>query len=635
MRPFLFLAVASGYSFIDSIEFTESEASDSLMEKSGSKGEKWMELHKALSSTYEALPKNKNGYLDHQAVRYVLHRLFVQRYGWYIKGLEPNGEDWHHKPAPGEGSKIQDWVPSFLQNLLEDKAHHDGLDLSELVSLAAALEDLVSHEAESRLKTAYQIHDVDISQSMDRETAEDIVRTWYVGFLLAGNFSASSPDEVHQKKNVFARKYSDWSHADEWLANVEKEEYAKRDSTSSSFESNLKTVSRIGQEYFRFNDQECSALKSTLKGMEGKKAGRVRLSTFYQKSLYSHWRFTEKADYLRKLGALDESDPKGQQVIVTNYMMARPNCLEASGLYAVCCRNECEDLMGHLEGEIKASRAEPKRVAELVSKLSSDTVAAPRELSPALLERLEQVAASNGGEVPLHGRLFAQWMHHAYPRECPYPHESGTVSPQTPDEWMKETGASDSSASKEEMRQQVESDVCAIDENGKPKGAGCEEAEDLPWSQAEELLSQPSQVEDLPQASEAEEELPSPCSLDHPCDGSTQPMARTGFRWDALAAILSVCLAAALICDYWYTSVCSRHTKADVFYVNTVSNKDLACKFSLCRNALAAWALASLAWVMDLLDTGIFACSMVGGLCVLGAKRAGDKFGQKKEMRKL
>ena len=27
----------------------------------------------------------------------------------------------------------------------------------------------------------------------------------------------------------------------------------------------------------------------------GKKAGRVRLSTFYKKSLYSHWRFTEKA----------------------------------------------------------------------------------------------------------------------------------------------------------------------------------------------------------------------------------------------------------------------------------------------------------------------------------------------------
>ncbi len=127
----------------------------------------------------------------------------------------------------------------------------------------------------------------------------------------------------------------------------------------------------------------------------GKKAGRVRLSTFYKKSLYSHWRFTEKvllsecsqkpqqdhkhiidslapvillrifevtvlqrqceADYLRKLGALDDSDPQQPQVIMANYMMAciskprfchvshdfnnskaRPNCLEASGLPLNC-----------------------------------------------------------------------------------------------------------------------------------------------------------------------------------------------------------------------------------------------------------------------------------------------------------
>ena len=35
---------------------------------------------------------------------------------------------------------------------------------------------------------------------------------------------------------------------------------------------------------------------------------------------------------------------------------------------------------------------------------------------------MEQVASHHGGKVPLHGRLFAQWLHHAFPRECPYPH---------------------------------------------------------------------------------------------------------------------------------------------------------------------------------------------------------------------
>lgn len=40
---------------------------------------------------------------------------------------------------------------------------------------------------------------------LTRDEADDLVRTWYVSFLLAGNFSASSPEEVHAKKAVFAR----------------------------------------------------------------------------------------------------------------------------------------------------------------------------------------------------------------------------------------------------------------------------------------------------------------------------------------------------------------------------------------------------------------------------------------------
>jgi len=244
----------------------------------------------------------------------------------------------------------------------------------------------------------------------------------------------------------------------------------------------------VGETFYNFNDMECGSLKRTLQGLEGKKAGRVRLSAFYNASLYSHWRFNEKADYLKKLGALDDSDPQQLKVIVPNYIMSRPNCLEASHLYAVCCRNECEDLMAYLERKIGAPVAEPAVIAKLVAFLPSDTVAAPRNLSQSLLDRLYQVARTNYNRVPLHGRLFAQWMHHAYPRECPYPHEVGTTSPQTPDEWMKETGHDMATASEEEMKQQVASDTCASD--ALVAGSGCgDETDELPWSEAEELLT--------------------------------------------------------------------------------------------------------------------------------------------------
>merc|ERR1719199_1415700 len=110
--------------------------------------------------------------------------------------------------------------------------------------------------------------------------------------------------------------------------------------------------------------------------------------------------------------------------------------------------------MSHLEKEI-GSDAEPSRIAAIVSNLPSSTVEAPRALSPTLLGRLDEAAAVHGGTVQLHGRLFGQWMHNAFPRECPFPHVSGATNPQTPDEWMSEKGQ-DSFASKDEMRKYAE-----------------------------------------------------------------------------------------------------------------------------------------------------------------------------------
>lgn len=639
--------LAAGHSFTESYHTDKAEVEESLKAKFEDSGYqtpknngRMAAMKKALATTYDALPKNSNGLLDHQVVRYALHRMFVQRNGWYIKGLEPNGEDWHHDAAEKSGLAVKEWVPDYLQTLLEDKLDHKGMSYDGLATLAAVMEDLVYHEASNRLKTAYQIHGLSESERVPREVANDVVRTWYVGFLLAGNFSANSLEEVHQKKAVFARKYTDWKDADQWLRELEEKHYhGQKGDATFDFNWNLNLVEKIEEQYFRFNDKECKALKTTLTDMEGKKAGRVRLSTFYQKSLYSHWRFTEKAEYLRKLGALDESDPKHQQVIVTNYLMARPNCLESSSLYALCCRNECEDLMGELEGNLKTASATPERIAELVAKMSSDTVTAPRELSQPLRSRLQQVAAINGGQVPIHGRLFAQWMHHAYPRECPYPHESGTTAPQTPDEWMKETGASASSATDEEMQQQVESDSCAIDENGRPKGgAGCDEGEDLPWNEAEELLGSGHAAAEDEEKEEKEEgtllERRTQNKAEENKEEDKVASSKKGFEV-MFAAAMALMLAVALVYDYWRTTATNRQSKGEVFYVNQISSRDLSKRLSGCTHALIIWALASTAWVMDLLDNIIFACSMCGGLIILGARHFGEKFRSKDKLGKL
>mmetsp|Transcript_21825 Transcript_21825/g.68905 ORF Transcript_21825/g.68905 Transcript_21825/m.68905 type:complete len:618 (+) Transcript_21825:97-1950(+) len=442
------------------------------------------QLEDALRATFASLPKNADGRLEHQAVRYALHRLFVQRRGWYIRGLEPGAE--RHAPAAG----AEEWVPSYLQALLERREHElneSGTDLRELAALAATLEDLAAQEATGRLQAAYRLHGLEPAGKEEAREVRATLRTFYVAFLVAGNFSAASLEEAQRKELRFAKKYTGWLEAEEWLNELEEQSLSADGEGMIDFPAAQRTAAEIGQRYYEFNDRECRDLKATLLTMEGSKAGRVRLPTFYKKSLYSHWRFDEKIEYLRSLGALDESNPKQPQVITANYIMARTNCLEAYGLYAICCRNECEDLMTHLEREVGSSAAKPARVAELVAALPSNTVQAPRNLSAQLLDRLVQVAAVNGGQVPLHGRLFAQWMHHAYPRECPYPHEAGVANPQTPDEWIRETGHKGSSASPEELWAVVASDTCAATPNGGP-GCGDEDAE-LPWSEAEELLT--------------------------------------------------------------------------------------------------------------------------------------------------
>ena len=85
--------------------------------------------------------------------------------------------------------------------------------------------------------------------------------------------------------------------------------------------------------------------------------------------------------------------------------------------------------MTTLEHNIGRPATEPERIMQVVSALPPDTIDALRVIPEVQLRRLEETAKQHGGKVPLHGRLFAQWMHHAYPRECPYPHVTGTTTP--------------------------------------------------------------------------------------------------------------------------------------------------------------------------------------------------------------
>jgi len=463
-----------------------------------------LKLEAELHPMYSVVPQGRDGTLNHAVVRYVLHRFFAQKYGWFIRGLEPGTENVAKPPKEQElqGSQnTQEWVPSYVQSFLEQLQGDRGISLRELAIIAGTLEDLIHKEAVARLRQGYDALLLTPEVPLDEQRARQALEIYMMIYMLGGNFTLKGPAQVMHAHDLFTKKVKDWGASQEWMHAIQMELFPDSAQTPLHFNDTARVVEEVGRRYGVYNDQECGKLKSELLSIESKKAGRVRLTEFYKKGLTGVFEFNEKVEYLRAIGVLDESDPKQPYVIVPNYVSARPNCLVASSFYAVCCRNECEELMATLERKLSSGIAKPAQILDIISNLASATVSAEREISAGMAQHLESIAAANGGLVPLHGRLFAQWMHHVYPRECPHPHKSGTTSPQTPDEWMEMTGQTESLLSKEEAMLHIDNDAC--DENcSGPIGSDARhhhrfKENELPWDDAEELLFAPASFEQV------------------------------------------------------------------------------------------------------------------------------------------
>jgi len=426
-------------------------------------------MEAALKPLFDTLPKNEHGNLGHSPVRYALHRIFVQRHGWYIKGLEPDGDGWNNTSPAGV---LKDRVSSYVEELFEERLGGRGFNLHDTAVLAATLEHIIHDENKDRLTKAYKSKQITATNDVTRAQADAILDEYMKLHLLSEDMASKVSAE--SMKQIFPG----WTETQQFVRDVRNEVERKSTAGKFSFSAMTEVVEEVGERFGHFQDAECGAMKTKLIGMGDGGIGRIPLANFYKTSIDDDtFEFQESEGYLRELGALDDTDPLHPSVIIPNYIQSATNCIASESLYSVCCLNECEQLMSHLEKEIDAPDAEPSRIAAIVAGLPSSTVEAPRSLSTTLLGRLDEAAATHGGTVQLHGRLFGQWMHHAFPRECPYPHVAGVTNPQTPDEWMATKGQ-ESFASKEEMRRYA--DIA------KPKTDEFRELHQ--WAAEEELL---------------------------------------------------------------------------------------------------------------------------------------------------
>lgn len=407
-------------------------------------------ITEALSPIFVALPKNITGRVGPASARYALHRLFVQRHGWQVKGLAANGETWD---AAHPSSAFADKVSSGVRAMFDDRLGSAGLSLHELAVFAATLEHLIHSEAMTRLKSAYNLCGHEPMQALKRRKADELIQTYMAIYVTGLNATSTAESTMrHFVKNI-RKFYPGWSHTLTFLDDLQHEVVGDR--PVYEFSDITDVVEEAGERFGRFQNQECLDLKKSLLTLEESNgSGRVRLADFYNSALNGgQWQFAESVEFLRQLGALDESDGSNLRVLIPNYLNAPSNCIASSAYYGVCCIDECEELMGHVEKELKSPTAHPDEISKIIASLPSASVPANRELSESLIQRLKELGDHHDKSIPIHGRLFAQWMHLAYPRECPFPHISGTIQPKTSKERLAEGRTT--RASKDEMQKYI------------------------------------------------------------------------------------------------------------------------------------------------------------------------------------
>lgn len=430
------------------------------------------DLRRDLYATWKTLPKSPAGKVRLGSARYALHRLFVQRHGWQMAGLKPTGETWSSgTPLAALVGRAKPEILEFFESRLPR-----GFDFAELSALATTLEHMVHSEVLVRLRTVFNSLDLAEAAVLSPKEASKVLRTYMASYVLGADASRLTREAVLQAARNVETHYPTWRETLSFLQQVSS--VVAQGAQSYDFALVARILQEVSSRYGRWQSKDCKSIKSALVSLqEVNGTGRIRLADFYRSSLKGgKWQFSESVEYLRHLGVLDDSDPEDLQVMIPNYINSPSNCVASSGYYSVCCVDDCEEVVDYLEERIQEPRASPERIIEEASRLDTSLNLA-RQGEDDIAALLRSAAAYHGGEVPMHGRLFKQWLHHAFPTKCPYPHMSGTTRPVHPSQF-EAVGTVE--ASNLEMRQFMQTRR----QPGKPRVA-----ERRPhWSLEEELV---------------------------------------------------------------------------------------------------------------------------------------------------
>merc|ERR1719305_713049 len=446
---------------------------------------------------WHTIPKIQKQMIDRRNMRYIVHRYFMQTSSLMVRGFEPtrltNDSHW------GAADILSQMVPAYVESVLESQhLTQNGFSLQDVVDMVLTLDQLIFDSASSILESVYKDQRKPLQRSLSYQGLKQVMEAYLIKWMveaephehamLLANRSLMEEIVPHYgelMKFVDGRiKSFEFGRRQKEADTITKNSFGKNTfEMRYSYEDAHQVAGGITRSFQSFWESECQSMKAALVDMDSHSTGRVPLAKFYNTAINSDWRFGESEAYLRELGALDETSSwLGSQVIIPNYLQATSNCIVSTPHYLVCCVNECETLMGDIELAIDAPTALPDTILSVVRSMSSQTTLdqdEPPHLDASLVRQLEQIARNHGGMVPLHGRLFAQWLHYVFPRECPFPHKTGVVTSATPSQYGENFVAS------QDAMQKHASNATAVDISS----VGKEELQWMSqWSPEEELV---------------------------------------------------------------------------------------------------------------------------------------------------
>jgi len=419
--------VSGARGFLDQVDEKTSvwmALNDSLRCGSEVHVEEFDAIEEVLRPMWQSMPVDAEGFIEIRSLRYLAHRYFSQASSLRLRGFEPSDIVQH---SSWDVVELSQRVPNFVESGLGPGK----FTLRDGVVYIAALQQIIFNADSAILErvirdqgrtTQVTLSSQDLTSILDK-----YVLHWMGGDAFDGicfhppGEQSNVCFEVPMKRELMALVRAQVKALDfkrnHGLMNSGRDLLQR----TFSFSDAHAIANSITKNFAWFYESDCTQMQETLIKLDTQRTGRISLAKFYAASPF----FAESEDYLRAQGVLDSSaSSREPQVIIPNYLQAASNCIVATAQYHICCPNHCERLLGELEVAVRAASATVDDILAAVDEMEEEHV----KIGGTLRQRLTEVSERHGGEVRLHSRLFAQWLHYVFPQECPFPHKAGTVS---------------------------------------------------------------------------------------------------------------------------------------------------------------------------------------------------------------